>query len=341
MLRINQSPDIPGLTFRHYRGENDCAQLASVLTASQAADQVTRQVTAEDMAKALGHLSRCDPYQDMIIVEINGEMVGYGRAWWTEGPLSSRAYDHIGFLVPQWRRKGIGRAMLLWLEEHLSDLAATHPPEITKFFQVNVTQFQHGTAILLKSSGYLPARYYLEMVRPTLDDIIDVPLPVGLEVRPVTPEDHRSIWSAVVETNRDEWGHKELTAEDFLEWQASPQFQPDLWQVAWDKATNQVVGHVLTYIHHDENKQFKRLRGYTEWIGVVRAWRRRGVARALIIRSLQAQKAAGMSESALVVDSDNPNEATRLYESCGFLVSKRDTLYRKLFGINKSVSQTG
>jgi len=89
------------------------------------------------------------------------------------------------------------------------------------------------------------------------------------------------------------------------------------------------VGHVLTYIHHDENKQFDRKRGYTEWIGVARPWRRRGVARALISRSLQAQKAAGMTESALVVDGDNPNEATRLYESCGFQVVKKDTLYRK------------
>jgi hypothetical protein len=49
----------------------------------------------------------------------------------------------------------------------------------------------------------------------------------------------------------------------------------------------------------------------------------------LISRSLQAQKAAGMTESALVADSDSTSGVTRLYESCGFQIVKRDTVYRK------------
>ena len=53
------------------------------------------------------------------------------------------------------------------------------------------------------------------------------------------------------------------------------------------------------------------------------------MARSLISRSLQAQKAAGMNESALVVDTDNTSGAIRLYEACGFRMAKRDTLYRK------------
>jgi ribosomal protein S18 acetylase RimI-like enzyme len=85
----------------------------------------------------------------------------------------------------------------------------------------------------------------------------------------------------------------------------------------------------LTFIHWDENKQFKRQRGYTEGIGVDRSWRRRGLARALISRSLHAQKAAGMTESALAADSESTSGVTRLYESCGFQIVKCDTIYRK------------
>jgi ribosomal protein S18 acetylase RimI-like enzyme len=44
----------------------------------------------------------------------------------------------------------------------------------------------------------------------------------------------------------------------------------------------------LTFIEHDENEQNDRKRGYTEGIGVDQAWRRRGIARALIAQSLQA-----------------------------------------------------
>jgi ribosomal protein S18 acetylase RimI-like enzyme len=90
-----------------------------------------------------------------------------------------------------------------------------------------------------------------------------------------------------------------------------------------------VAGHVLTYIDHTQNAKFDRRRGYTEGIGVDRAWRRRGLARALIARSLQAQRAEGMTESALVADGDSQSRVTRLYESCGFQVVKSDAIFRK------------
>lgn len=186
--------------------------------------------------------------------------------------------------------------MLLWMEKRLGDIAATHPPEIARFLQVNVTQFQTGTAIMLEGSGYQPTRYFYEMVRPTLDDIPEFPLPEGLAIRAVLPEHYPAIWKLGDETSQEEWGYKKPTEDDFQEWMTSPQFQPHLWQVAWEVATNQVVGQVLTFIHHDENKQFNHKRGYTEGIGVDRSWRRRGLARALISRSLRAQKAAGMTE---------------------------------------------
>jgi hypothetical protein len=38
----------------------------------------------------------------------------------------------------------------------------------------------------------------------------------------------------------------------------------------WETVSNQVVGHVLTFIDDDENKQCNRKRGYTEGIGVER-----------------------------------------------------------------------
>jgi mycothiol synthase len=329
MNSIKNAPGIPGLNFRHFQGENDYASIAAVLTTSEAADGLERKVAADDIAKAYQHLSNCDPYHDVIIAEVAGKVVGYTRGWWEQGVGDQRWYWHNGFLLPDWRRKGIGRALLLAMEQRLQQIALTHTPVLEKVYQVNVTQFQHGTAVMLEHSGYHPVRYYYLMVRPGLDDIAEFPLPEGVEIRPVIPGHYPAIWKAIDETSQDEWGRKKLTEEDYQEWLNSPGFQPDLWQVAWDIATNQVAGTVLTFINYEENQQLGHKRGYTEGIGVVRAWRRRGLARALISQSLLIQKAAGMSESALVVDSENPNDATRLYESCGFQIDKRDTLYCK------------
>lgn len=329
MIDVKNASSISGLNFRHFRGESDYSYIAAVLIASESADNTERKVTADDIANAYQHLNNCDPYRDIIIVEVAGGMIGYSRGWWRDESITGRLYEHNGFLIPEWRRKGIGHAMLFWMENRLRDIAATHPPETAKFFQVDVSQFQKGTAIMLERSGYQPMRYFYEMVRPTLDDIPELPLPDGLVIHPVLPDHYSAIWKSVDETSQDEWGYKEPTDDDYQEWLTNPHFQPHLWQVAWDTATDQVVGHVLTFIDHDENEHFDRKRGYTEGIGVDRSWRRRGLARALIGRSLQAQKAAGMAESALAADSDSTHGVTRLYESCGFQIIKCNTIYRK------------
>ncbi len=329
MIEIENAPAIPGLKFRPFRGADDYASIAAVLVASESANGQERQVTAEDIEYAYQHLSNCDPYRDMIFAEVAGEMIGYSRGWWTDESAPGLTYIHNGFLVPEWRRKRIGSAMLGWMERRLREIASTHPAELEKVYQVNATQFQQGTAALLKQAGYLPARHYSLMVRQNLEDIPDLPLPEGVEVRPALPEHYRRIWQLIVETSLDEWGHNLPTEADYQAWLSSPDFQPELWQVAWETGTGHVIGQVLTFIQQDENKQYNRKRGYTEGIGVSRKWRKRGIASALINKSLLAQKAAGMTESALVVDTENPSGATHLYETCGFQVVKQDTLYRK------------
>ena len=88
---------------------------------------------------------------------------------------------------------------------------------------------------------------------------------------------------------------------------------------------------VLNFINQNENEDYHRQRGYTEGISVRRPWRRRGLARALLTRSLQMFKDMGMTEAALGVDTQNLNGALRLYKSVGFRESQRWTIYRKAF----------
>jgi mycothiol synthase len=329
-LFLENTPAIPGLNFRCFRGESDHGAIAAVLTASQRADHVDRNVTADDIAKAYGSsLVNCDPYTDIIFAEVAGQMVGYVRGWWEQESPTFYLYKHLGVLLPAWRRRGIGRIMLNWMEIHLKGIASAHPSEAEKYFQVNVSQFQVGTSIMLERASYQPVRYFFEMVRPHLEDIPDFPLPESLEIRPVSPDHHRLIWELIHDSDQEEWGISEPTENAYQEWLKDPLFQPHLWQIAWEKQSGKPVGTVLTYIHYEENKQFNRKRGYTEGVGVSREWRRRGVARALISQSLRAQKSAGMTESALVADRDSTSGVTRLYESCGFQIVKCDTIYRK------------
>jgi ribosomal protein S18 acetylase RimI-like enzyme len=124
----------------------------------------------------------------------------------------------------------------------------------------------------------------------------------------------------------DHWGAIEFREEWLAEWRESPTFQPELWQVAW--AGDRVAGTVLSFINEKENEEYGRRRGWTEYICTLRPWRRQGLAKALISRSLRLLKAEGMSEAALGVDTQNLCGALDLYQSLGFQPAKRGTTYR-------------
>src|SRR5512145_1418052 len=126
IIKPSHAPAITGLSFRHFLGESDYPKMLNVIEASAEADKLERADTLEDIVKNYAHLTNCDAYQDMIFAEVEGEVVGYSRGWWideTNGPL---IYAHVGFLAPAWRRKGIGLAMLQWVEERLREIAKTH-----------------------------------------------------------------------------------------------------------------------------------------------------------------------------------------------------------------------
>jgi mycothiol synthase len=244
-----------------------------------------------------------------------------------DGP---RVYGHFAQLLPAWRGGGIRRAMVRWNEHRLRTMAADHQGDGPRTFECWTGHGETDWIALLESEGYRAVRYGFEMVRPNLEDIPDDSLPVGLEVRPVQPEHIHQIWNAAREAFRDHWGFcEEEWAKDgwFASWQQSPTFKPELWQVAWDG--DHVAGMVLNFIDEAENQEFGRQRGYTETICVRRPWRRRGLARALIARSLALHKEQGMTEAGLGVDAENPSGALQLYESMGYTVVRREAAYRK------------
>ena len=97
--------------------------------------------------------------------------------------------------------------------------------------------------------------------------------------------------------------------------------------MAWEG--DQVAGAVQNFVNKEENEEYNRKRGYTEGIFVRRPWRKRGLARSLIVQSMKMFKEMGMTETALGVDAENTSGALRVYESCGYRQVKKSIIYRK------------
>jgi mycothiol synthase len=322
-----KAPAHAGLTLRSFRGEADYEVMHRIVMDSKSEDQSEWTTSVEDIARNYRHLVNCDPYQDMFFAEMHGRAVGYSRVWWQQELKGTRLYQHFVHLLPQWRGKGIRRVLLLRNERRLREIAGGQPADGPCMFEAWASDTEPHWESLLLEAGYEEVRHSFEMVRPDLEDIPDLPLPEGLEVRPVQDEQIDTIWDAAREAFRDHWGETEWQQEWLDEWREAPTFMPHLWQVAWDG--DEVAGMVQNFINKAENKEYGRKRGYTEGICVRRPWRRRGLARALIARSFKVVKELGMTEAALGVDALNPNGALQLYRSMGFEVIKRHTTYRK------------
>lgn len=326
------APSIPGLIFRCFRGESDYAGILEVGNVSRAADHFFWVNRLEDIEREYTHLVNSDPAQDMIIAEVDGHMIGYVHGSWTFVEDDGGVYRHhfMPMLVPQWRGQGIRRYLIRWIAHRMAEVAREHPTGSVSALNTFAPEKAAELAAVLLDEGFAVVRYFDTMVRPLTGTLPDFPMPPGIELRPVQPEHYRAIWDAAIEAFK---GHYDYFVPDEVEyeaWQAhETHFNPALWQIAWDTATDEVAGQIRTFIDAGENQQFDRRRGYTEFISVGRPYRRLGLARALIAESLRVQRAEGMDESALMVDADNTSGASRLYTDCGFTLERRTVAYEK------------
>ena len=132
-----------------------------------------------------------------------------------------------------------------------------------------------------------------------------------IDIRPIREGEERIAYDIHQESFRDSWEH---TAEPFDEWRHylvdNESFDRGLWFVAWDG--DRPAGAALC-----------RVRDGVGWIGilgVLREWRRRGIGRALLLRSFDEFKRRGLLRAGLGVDAESLTGANRLYESAGMHV---------------------
>jgi GNAT superfamily N-acetyltransferase len=326
-ISLPNAPSIPGLTFRCFRGEADYPHMAALIAACKVADGVERSTNVDDIARTYRHLENCDPRTDMLFAEVDGQVIAYGRLWWDDLLDGIRLYHPLGFLHPDWRGKGIGTALWKTAESRAREIAAGAPKEMPKFLQVEAFDSEKDLVALLESRGYLPVRYETYMVRDLSEPFPEAPIPPGLEVRPVKPEQIRHIFEASNEAFRDHWGSRDESEEGYKAEMESSEFRPELWKVAWDG--DQMASVVHNFVDKDENAEYQRKRGYTEGICTRRPWRKLGLARSLLVQSMQMFKEMGMTETALSADSQNLSGAVHLYEGVGYRKVKQQIIFRK------------
>jgi ribosomal protein S18 acetylase RimI-like enzyme len=184
-----------------------------------------------------------------------------------------------------------------------------------------------AAAARLEATGFRYVRSFLRM-RIEMDQPPSAPeWPEGIEVRVLVPgQDDRAAVEAVRDIFQDHWGYVETPLEDDIEeWRQwiheDEDFDTDLWFLAMDG--DEIAGLCQCYPFSGED----RSTGLVDELGVRRAWRKRGLATALLRHAFRTFYDRGVPNVELGVDAENPTGATRLYERAGMRLVWKSHVY--------------
>ncbi len=321
---------VPGLILRPVRWPEEAALLTEIYNAGCVATGALELVAVGGFINDYSHLVNCDLASDLRLAEGAGGPVAYVRVEWQDENRGDRLHAQGLFTRPD-APSGTLEALLDWAEERSQAVATTLPADRSAVLGAYLNEETPAYRAILESRGYRAVRWFFSMVRPTLDDIPDLSLPPGVEVRPVEAGHVRAIFEAEVAAFRDHWGASTVDGgeERWLRFRDEPDNDPSLWQVAW--AGDSIVGMVRPYINPRDYEAFGVRRGWCENISTRAGWRGRGIAKALIARALVALRERGVTEAALGVDAENETGALGVYRAMGFEERTRETDFRRPF----------
>ncbi|BCW44557.1 GNAT family N-acetyltransferase [Arthrobacter sp. StoSoilB5] len=272
-----------------------------------------------------------DPRTNTLLgFDAGGVARAYGRI--TKNPEGDKATG-MGCVDPDWQRRGIGSALLAWQEAQArnrfrADTEAGHttaPPRL----RIQTEEQHHHQAALLRARGYGIVRWFNEMHRPLSIPAPDARLEPGLKLGTFQPSLQEAVRQAHNDAFRDHWGSEPRDEETWRFTIEEPTARHDWSAVVVDAATGEVAGYQLA--SHDPDSAAVRgfKEGYTELLGVRRAYRGRGIAQALLADALRRFSAAGMDIASLDVDSANPTGALALYLGMGYQPVNRSMMWER------------
>lgn len=318
---------------RPYAGEADVADMTRIANDAMAADGISDRMTAEQMAIELRPEEKFDPASDLAVADVDGVMIGFAKVEWIDTNDGLREYRSWCEVDPAWRRRGVGTTLFETARRRIAELAAGHEIDRPRVAGAWAADSDAGAHVLYERHGYAAVRWFFHMVRPLSEPITQLPSPAGIEIRAVTRDDAHRVFLADNEAFLDHWGGIDASDAAFQRWVDDPHFDPALHLVAFDG--EEIAGAVINTIYPDANRKLGVERGWLDSVFTRRQWRRRGLAHALVARSLTLLREQGMTEAILGVDADNPTGALGVYTDNGFVVSERFTAYRRPFEVDR------
>lgn len=227
-----------------------------------------------------------------------------------------------GGVHPQWRGRGLGRALLSWMEGRGRQKLAESGKDVPGRLATYIEERARDQRRLYAAAGFSPVRWYTDMRRDLSLPLPEVTLSDDVRIVDWTPDLDDAVRRAHNEAFADHWGSEPHTPES---WRHDPHMVPEWSFVAL--AGDAVAGYAISGRYEPDWEPLGYTCGYTGLLGVRRAWRGRGVAAALLRATMEAYRRDGMQYACLGVDTANPTGAHGLYARLGYEATHGQVLY--------------
>ncbi|MDI6021965.1 GNAT family N-acetyltransferase [Leucobacter sp. UT-8R-CII-1-4] len=272
---------------------------------------------------------------DSILAQtLDGQIVAYGLVALNDRAVTQERVHLDGVVHPAWRRKGIGAALLAWQEARARQKLAEQLEPLPAMLAVGASVESAARLALFESVGFGPVRWWDQLWRSLEEAPTERTVPEGTRLIGYSSEYSEATRIAMNDAFRDHWGSQPKTAAEWNEYRALPEFSAELSRLvvtgsgAGDDPIR-VLGAVLADVNESEWEKNGGPFAYISLVGVIREWRGRGLAPAMLTAALSAYRDAGMKNASLDVDSSNPSGAHGIYTRLGFAPQERFVTYAK------------
>ncbi len=314
---------------------NDIPALVPLQVAIEEIDHLGL-VTTEDDLRQVYAMPALQPDENSFVAQApDGQIVGAAWVMVNQGD-GETVFALNGHIHPAWRRQCIGRrlmgATIARARERLGDAAGRR----AWLQSEDVRDEDAGRVALFERSGFHVARWAVDMRRELsgigkIAPLIPIVQPVpGLQLRKwrVDVDDEAVGWM-LDEAFRDHWGYTAIHIDDWLRHVRAGFVSAEHSVLAWDVASDQIVGACVNVCDERMFKRRGRREMYVADLAVSREYRKRGMATALLTWTLHRADHLGMQSVGLDADAENITGAVLIYTRLGFEIMGKMRIYRR------------
>jgi mycothiol synthase len=319
------APSLPGHAWRPLR-PGDAVALHQLELDCLPSDGGTDIVTVAGQKAKLEEAGDKLSTDTLCAVDATGRLAAV--AWITFDDRLAHEYRALleGRVHPDCRGQGLGSFIIQWMEARAGQFLSEMKDDWPAVLRFDFYDRGDDALALFEEHGYRFAfaedemRRNLRALAPVRD------LPEGLSAVTWSPQRATQFFEVYQDAFRERPGFPNWDEETWRQtFTGRAGFRPDLSLLLLQDA--EAVAYALCHVEAESAEDQAGV-GWIVQMGVRPAWRRRGLASALLHEVMRRFQAEGLRWAALEVNIDN-YRALRLYQRLGFERRRRRTVYKK------------